>query len=232
MDAEQMESADRTSEIQRSLELFACVRDLAQAQDARDAGFVAMILMGRGWWHDRVPLLVHVLALAKLITRNKLPGRFSVDRVDWESIGVQALLEIRNVSESAQPIRNPRSWLYGVVCKLVQEELRSQWHLIAARPSVEAVDVPADFSAARQAEPMERCGLRDAALSRLRGAIAELPPSLRVTAELLLIDRESRPMVCQILGITPALLRKRIERILGFLKDQQVIGGAEKSETA
>jgi len=181
------------------------LRDSDASLAARQNAFEEILALDRGWWGP-YPLRDFAKAVA-LAEAKRIMGYAEVDRVDWEGIADDALVVLLDKASSIS--KSPREWFKGVVRMLVLREVERFWSDITAKV------IPLSTPACEQ-DPAEQERREEETLAEqdaLICAIQTLPDALRVVAQLLLIERCTRPDICLRLGLEPATLRKRIGRM-------------------
>ena len=175
---------------------------------ARHNAFEALLELNRGWWGNGT-LLMFSRSSALFATRRVLvPFGYSVDQLDWEAVGDEALLVLYERAMSVQC--QPRAWLRGVIHNLVHESVRRNWNHLSASPVVEELAVS-------NAEGYET--------NRIQidvDVFQSLDPSLRALIELVQLGYLTRPEMCAALDISPVALRKRFERMRRALEPRMV----------
>jgi DNA-directed RNA polymerase specialized sigma24 family protein len=202
-----------------SLSAWTTIQDPHAPEAVRQQAFEDLLHMSQGWW-GRGTLLGFVRKVAFAITRRSL-GRyhFSTDQIDWEALGVDALLLLYRRAETIE--RGPRAWLIGVISNLVKQEARANFRYLSAFEVVAWDSQPEHASVwAEKTEPHTINKTDVAAL------VQDLDPSLRAVALLIYQDQMSRPEICHELGISAVTLRKRIERMRRAFKTELSRNGA------
>lgn len=202
----------QTNESER---LLAILRDPNASETERQDAFERILdVRDDGWWGTG-KLLQFAQAYALYRTRKALqPAGLSPDQVDWEGVADEALVVLYYSAPRIES--SPAGWFRGVLKNLVAREIEKQFPFLTA----EALDdeMPRTAAAADpEPPPVDEGAAPDVApddnASRVRTAIAALAPTLRRTAELLLIERCTREQIRDIQGISSELLRQRIKRI-------------------
>jgi DNA-directed RNA polymerase specialized sigma24 family protein len=203
------------------------------ADDLERAIEATLNLPGPGWWcpERRVGLLPFAFSFA--LARARDVKGVSPDYIDWEGVAVEAIVQLR---DRARCINGDDAgpWFRQMLANLISREVRTQWRLATAEELTDdhAPSVTPDFDGAAAEEDAVGDADDSDLAARLTAMIAGLPPSLRVTAALYLIERLDRDEIRSRLMISAELLRQRITRIHKALKHElreaTVAPGAEK----
>jgi RNA polymerase sigma-70 factor, ECF subfamily len=122
-----------------------------------------------------------------------------------EDLTVEAFWRAHKAHAGFDPEANFAAWLRRIATNLALDHLRKK------RPYVE---LPDDLAAERQPDSAVQQQTRLA----LRKAFAQLPPRLRVVAQLGLVEEESYVDIAQALGISAGAARTRMFRAVRVLR--------------
>jgi DNA-directed RNA polymerase specialized sigma24 family protein len=184
------------------------IADRNFAEEARQEAFEQLLRLPNGrWGKGRLEAVARATVVAAV--RDVLKSK-DVDLVDWEGIADEVLVTIYL---KAGTIRSLRAWMKKAARNLVLREIagRRLWFDELERSALLA-PVEGDEEAERERE-VEAARTDGELLSRFAG----LTPAIKEVAHLYLHERLERAQICDRLGITPATLRKRIERLQDVL---------------
>ena len=122
-----------------------------------------------------------------------------------EELTVEAFWRAHKAHAGFDPQNNFRAWLRRIATNLALDHLRKR------RPYVELAE---DLAAEQKPDSAVQQQTRVA----LRKAFAELPPRLRVVAQLGLIEDESYAEIAEALGISAGVARTRMFRAVRLLR--------------
>ncbi len=122
-----------------------------------------------------------------------------------EDLTVEAFWRAHKAHAGFHPEANFAAWLRRIATNLALDHLRKR------RPYVE---LPDDLAAERKADSVVQQQTR----AVLRKAFAELPPLLRIVAQLGLVEDESYAEIAQALGISAGVARTRMFRAVRLLR--------------
>jgi len=122
-----------------------------------------------------------------------------------EDLTVEAFWRAHKAHAGFHPEANFAAWLRRIATNLALDHLRKR------RPYVE---LPDDLAAERKADSVVQQQTR----AVLRKAFAELPPRLRIVAQLGLVEDESYAEMAQALGISAGVARTRMFRAVRLLR--------------
>jgi len=122
-----------------------------------------------------------------------------------EDLTVEAFWRAHKAHAGFHPEANFAAWLRRIATNLALDHLRKR------RPYVE---LPDDLAAERKADSVVQQQTR----AVLRKAFAELPPRLRIVAQLGLVEDESYAEIAQALGISAGVARTRMFRAVRLLR--------------
>jgi RNA polymerase sigma-70 factor, ECF subfamily len=122
-----------------------------------------------------------------------------------EELTVEAFWRAHKAHVGFDPQNNFRAWLRRIATNLALDHLRKR------RPCVE---LPEDLAAEQNPDSAVQQQTRAA----LRKAFAELPPRLRVVAQLGLIEDESYAEIADALAISPGAAKLRMFRAVRLLR--------------
>ena len=122
-----------------------------------------------------------------------------------EDLTVEAFCRAHKAHAGFHPEANFAAWLRRIATNLALDHLRKR------RPYVE---LPDDLAAERKADSVVQQQTR----AVLRKAFAELPPRLRIVAQLGLVEDESYAEIAQALGISAGVARTRMFRAVRLLR--------------
>lgn len=157
--------------------------DLASAAAIDDAAFEQLLKDEGGPWHPRASLVLFTDACVLAFVQLLLPEGCTPDQVDQDGISTEALLQLRRTMPHTSEALS--EWYRGTIRRLVIEEID------------QVLSMPNQAPASNRAQEGGQT----------------LPPSLRTTAQLLLVEHAAPDDICEILGIARALLDQRIDRI-------------------
>jgi RNA polymerase sigma-70 factor (ECF subfamily) len=129
------------------------------------------------------------------------------DPTSAEDLTVEAFWRAYKAHAGFDPEANFAAWLRRIATNLALDHLRKR------RPYVE---LPDDLAAERKPDSVVQQQTRVA----LRKAFAELPPRLRVVAQLGLVEDESYAEIAQALGISAGVARTRMFRAVRVLRNK------------
>ena len=143
---ETMDAADRCLGLLQDSEIL--------SREQREQAFEALLALRAGWWGSG-RLVAFVMAVALRETRLRL-GSGNEGRLDWEGIADEALVLLFNRAHTIESA--PKNWLWGVVKRLIAQEVRKHWpELIASEVSeFEPARVPVDAQMDADEERQER----------------------------------------------------------------------------
>jgi DNA-directed RNA polymerase specialized sigma24 family protein len=203
--------ADENWSRTRSEELLAIIRDPAADQDRTAAAIVETLELPSGWWCDQnEPLLKFTRAYALNRAKKSLPRDLSPDSIDWEGVADEVVVNLWK--RGTRITRFPRAWYLKSIENLIRKEIRSGWRHLVTDELDERIEAPP----AHDADLLHGVQETSTAWSQaeIEEAIRRLPPSLRTTAELVVIHRvESREQIARSLNVNRTLLRQRLQRI-------------------
>src|SRR4029077_4343318 len=127
------------------------------------------------------------------------------DPTTAEDLTVEAFWRAHKAHAGFDPEANFAAWLRRIATNLALDHLRKR------RPYVEPAD---DLAAERKPDSVVQQQTRVA----LRKAFADLPPRLRVVAQLGLVEDESYAEIAQALGISPLAVKLRMFRAVRLLR--------------
>jgi len=122
-----------------------------------------------------------------------------------EDLTVEAFWRAHKAHAGFHPEANFAAWLRRIATNLALDHLRKR------RPYVA---LPDDLAAERKADSVVQQQTR----AVLRKAFAELPPLLRIVAQLGLVEDESYAEIAQALGISAGVARTRMFRAVRLLR--------------
>jgi RNA polymerase sigma-70 factor (ECF subfamily) len=122
-----------------------------------------------------------------------------------EDLTVEAFWRAHQAHAGFDPENNFRAWLRRIATNLALDHLRRR------RPYV---DLPEDLAAEQKPDSAVQQQTRVA----LRKAFAELPPRLRIVAQLGLVEDESYAEIAQALGISAGAAKLRMFRAVRVLR--------------
>jgi RNA polymerase sigma factor (sigma-70 family) len=122
-----------------------------------------------------------------------------------EDLTVEAFWRAHKAHAGFHPEANFAAWLRRIATNLALDHLRK------TRPYVE---LPDDSTAERKPDSVVQQQTR----AVLRKAFAELPPRLRIVAQLGLVEDESYAEIAQALGISAGVARTRMFRAVRLLR--------------
>ena len=118
---------------------------------------------------------------------------------------MEAFWRVHKAHAGFDPEANFAAWLRRIATNLALDHLRKR------KPYIE---LPCDLAAERKPDSVVQQQTRAA----LRKAFAELPPRLRVVAQLGLIEDESYAEIAEALGISAGVARTRMFRAVRLLR--------------
>ena len=124
-----------------------------------------------------------------------------------EDLTVETFWRAHRAHAGFHPEANFTAWLRRIATNLALDHLRKR------RPYV---DLPEDLAAEQKPDSAAQQQTRLA----LRKAFAELPPRLRVVAQLGLLEDESYAEIAEALGISASAVRTRMFRAVRVLRKQ------------
>src|ERR1700746_1219455 len=124
-----------------------------------------------------------------------------------EDLTVEAFWRAHKAHAGFDPQNNFRAWLRRIATNLALDHLRKRRL---------CVELPEDLAAEQNPDSAVQQQTRAA----LRKAFAELPPRLRVVAQLGLIEDESYAEIAQALGISAGVARTRMFRAVRLLRNK------------
>jgi RNA polymerase sigma-70 factor, ECF subfamily len=122
-----------------------------------------------------------------------------------EDLTVETFWRMHRAHAGFNPEANFTAWLRRIATNLALDHLR-RW-----RPYV---DLPEELAAEQQPDSAVQQQTRAA----LRKAFAELPPRLRVVAQLGLVEDETYPEIAEALGISAGAVKTRMFRAVRLLR--------------
>jgi RNA polymerase sigma-70 factor, ECF subfamily len=122
-----------------------------------------------------------------------------------EDLTVEAFWRAHKAHAGFHPEANFAAWLRRIATNLALDHLRKR------RPYV---DLPVDLAAERKPDSVVQQQTR----AVLRKAFAELPPRLRIVAQLGLVEDQSYAEIAQALGISAGVARTRMFRAVRSLR--------------
>ena len=177
----------------------------------REAALDELLDRRRGFWGD-VPLLDWLYGVAKGEAQS-IMGRqhLSADEIDWEGAAHEALIALVS---SQKPVTFPKAWLRETIRRRIQDQKRSWWSELIARDLTDARDIRVADDDVAGPDESRRLKYYDLVLTK----IAELPASLRVVAQMLLVERYSVEEIRELLALSNAAMRQRMFRLKGMLR--------------
>jgi RNA polymerase sigma-70 factor (ECF subfamily) len=127
------------------------------------------------------------------------------DPATAEDLTVEAFWRAHKAHAGFDPEANFPAWLRRIATNLALDHLRKRRRY---------VELPEDLAAERKPDAIVQQQTRAA----LRKAFAELPPRLRVVAQLGLVEDESYAQIAQALGISAGVARTRMFRAVRVLR--------------
>lgn len=140
-----------------------------------------------------------------------------------DALGRVSLAAQRSFVRGRQRLDNPRAWLLAIARNVCLDVYRER-----GRAAVECVaDDALDRAAGRVAMLLdhgnpERLYLARERVQCIEHALEALPPELRESLRAIAAGESGYDAVAQSLGITPAALRKRIQRVRSILRERLI----------
>jgi len=124
-----------------------------------------------------------------------------------EDLTVEAFRRAHKAHARLRPDGNFAAWLRRIATNLAIDHLRKRR---------EYAGLPEELAAEQKLDSAEQQEMRVA----LRKAFAELPPRLRVVAQLGLLEEQSHAEIAEALGISPGAVKLRMFRAVRLLRKQ------------
>lgn len=184
----------------------------------RQQAFEAIFNLPVGPWAQKpLPVFLKALAFEKAKRQMEKFHR-KADEIDWEGAALETGLAL-----FLKPPRNPSSlkpWLHQTVDNQINGLVTKFYSEVTRRDDRafddESMSLSTESAASEDEESQE--------IERMRifydsviGAIAEAPKSLRIFAQLMLLDRYNDDQIREALRLSPAAFRKRLQRLREYL---------------
>jgi RNA polymerase sigma factor (sigma-70 family) len=142
------------------------------------------------------------------------------DRAD-DALGRVSLAAQRSFGRSRAPVENPRAWLLAIARNVCFDVHRERGRAVVHGLPDDALDrLAAEVAVCLDHGNPERQYLLRERMRCLENALRSLAPELRESLRAIAEGESDYAVLAQSIGITPAALRKRIQRARSILRER------------